>query len=196
MKTADPEYEAWKRKMEQKGWKRALDVQAPYRMHTRFLAPGRMLEIGCGTGRVLRHLRDRSGVGIDTNPQFVRYCREQGLTAYEPDEFLESPDARLEFYDTLFFAHVAEHLGVDGSVEVLRQWLPYLRRGGRVILFTPMEIAFGYDPTHIEFIDFEKLRVILERLELTEIRTYSYPFPRRIGRFFPYNEFVGIGRRS
>ena len=34
-------------------WKRALDVQAPYRWNLRRLKPGFMLDVGCGLGRNL-----------------------------------------------------------------------------------------------------------------------------------------------
>ena len=67
-------------------WKRWLDVQAPFRWNLRRLDPGFTLEIGCGIGRNLLHLRGQS-VGVDTNAHCVGAARGRGLTAFTPEEF-------------------------------------------------------------------------------------------------------------
>src|SRR5207247_11057189 len=61
-------------------WKRWLDVQAPFRWNLRRLDPGFTLDIGCGIGRNLLHLRGHS-VGVDTNEHCVRTARARGLVA-------------------------------------------------------------------------------------------------------------------
>jgi hypothetical protein len=48
----------------------------------------------------------------------------------------------------------------------------------------------------VEFMEFGKLRRILESSGFSPIREYSFPFPRVAGRFFLYNEFVSIGVRG
>src|SRR5512134_3456178 len=67
-------------------WKRWLDVQAPYRWNLRRLRPGFTLEVGCGIGRNLEHLRGH-GVGLDHNPHSVAAARAIGLRAFTPEAF-------------------------------------------------------------------------------------------------------------
>ena len=55
-------------------WKRWLNVQAVYGWNLRRLAPGFTLDLGCGIGRTLQHLRGH-GVGIDINEHCVRAAR-------------------------------------------------------------------------------------------------------------------------
>ena len=71
-----------------------------------------------------------------------------------------------------------------------------LRAGGRLVILCPQEAGFRSDATHVEFMDFDRLRRIASRLGLATERTYSFPFPRWAGRVFTYNEFVVVSRKS
>lgn len=175
-------------------WKRALHVQAPYRWNLRRLKPGYTLEIGCGVGRNLAHLDGRA-VGIDHNPQSVEVAKIRGLTAMLPEEFLHSSYNEASRYDCLLAAHVVEHMKVKEAIELMLPYLPNLRPGGTLILIAPQEAGFRSDSTHVEFMDFEKLRRIHSALGLTVEKEYSFPFPRLIGHGFVYNEFISVGRK-
>jgi len=175
-------------------WKRVLDVQAPYRWHLRRLRLGRTLEVGCGIGRNLLHLRG-SGVGVDPNAAAVAIARERGCAAYTPDEFLTSPHARAGGFDSLLFAHVVEHMSFDAARALVAGHLGWLRAAGRVVLIAPQEAGWRSDPTHVEYMDFPKLERLLFDTGLEHVRSYSFPFPRPFGRLFPHNEFVVVGRK-
>src|SRR5204863_244052 len=71
-------------------WKRLLDVQRPYRAHLRRLRLGLVLEVGCGIGRNLDHLRGTS-IGVDRNRRAVEIARGRGLKAFTPEELRASP---------------------------------------------------------------------------------------------------------
>ena len=58
------------------------------------------------------------------------------------------------------------------------------------------ESLSGARPTHVEYMDFVRLHRLLEAHGVERERSYSFPFPRIVGRVFPHNEFVVVGRRS
>lgn len=172
-------------------WKRLLNVQAPYRWNLQRLKPGFTLEIGCGIGRNLIHLKGQ-GVGVDHNLPSVEFARTQGLTAFTPEEFEVSDFNIPQHFDTLLLAHVAEHMTQNEAVELLNNYLPYIKSGGRLIIIAPQEAGYKSDATHVEFMDFPKLRKIHKQLNLKVVQEFSFPFPRFMGQLFTYNEFVSV----
>jgi len=176
-------------------WKRWLDVQAPYRWNVRRLGLGFTLDLGCGIGRNLEHL-EGCGVGLDHNASAVATARGRGLVAYTPGEFAASEDAREARFDSLLCAHVVEHMRFEEAVEFVGAHLRFVRPGGRVALIAPQEAGYRSDPTHVEYMDFVRLHGLLEAHGLERERSYSFPFPQIVGRVFPHNEFVVVGRRS
>jgi 2-polyprenyl-3-methyl-5-hydroxy-6-metoxy-1,4-benzoquinol methylase len=175
------------------GWKRWLDVQAPYRWNVRRLELGRALDVGCGIGRNLMHLGG-GAVGIDHNARAVEIARRRGCIAFTPDEFAASEYARDAVFDGLLCAHVVEHMNFDEASTLLAEHLRFVRPGGRVALLAPQEAGFRSDPTHVEFMDLARLRQLLDTHGVVCERAYSFPFPRVVGRVFPHNEFVVVGR--
>lgn len=167
-------------------------MQAPYRWQLRRLGLGRTLDLGCGIGRHLAHLPAGS-VGIDPNPHAVAVARRRGLEAYTPEAFRASPCAR-ERFDALLVAHVLEHLAPGEAERLVGDHLRWLRPGARVLLVTPQEAGFRSDPSHRTFLDFDALRGLLVALGCVPERAFSFPLPRALGRVFPHNEFVVLGR--
>lgn len=175
-------------------WKRLLDVQRPYCWNIRRLSPGFTLDLGCGIGRNLLHLRG-NGVGIDHSPHSVEIARLRGLRAFTPEEFTSSEFNTPERFDSIVFSHVAEHMSEKEATALLAAHIHLLRPGGVAILISPQEAGYRSDPTHVQFMDFASLQRICAQVGLTSVRQYSFPFPRPVGRFFKYNEFVYIGRK-
>jgi len=174
-------------------WKRLLDVQAPYRWNLRRLRPGFTLDIGCGLGRNLGAV---DGIGVDHNAAAVRHCRSRGLRAFLPDEFLASEWARPATFDSLLLAHVVEHMTTVAAAELLRAYVPFLKPEAALILITPQERGFRTDPTHVEFVDFAAAGALQQGAGFRPVTMRSFPFPRPVGKVFPYNEFVVVGRRG
>ncbi len=175
--------------LETSGLKALLPTQAPYRWNLRRLKLGRVLDVGCGLGRNLAHCSAES-VGVDHNPTSVETARARGLTAYTPEEFAAVAH---EPFDSLLCAHVLEHLDPGTAGQLLETYLPFVRPGGAVVFITPQEAGYRSDPTHVRFVDFEGLRSSLEMSGGEFRRSFSFPFPRTVGRYFPYNEFVQLG---
>lgn len=173
-------------------WRKYLGVQLPYRWNLRRMRPGFVLDVGCGVGRNLGHL-DGTGVGVDPNEACVQTARALGFEAFTPLEFERRLVVEHWRFDSLLIAHVLEHIGFDDGVALITRYVKYLQPGGRVILIAPQEAGYRSDRTHVEFIDADKLKILCARAGLTVTRAYSFPFPRFIGRFFKYNEFVVVG---
>lgn len=188
-----PDYAERLKNLEQARWKRLLDVQAPYRWNIRRLDLGRTLDVGCGLGRNLAHLGG-AGVGVDHNAASVAVARERGLQAYTSEEFLAGPHAREGAFDSLLAAHVVEHMSEEDAVGLLSTYLPFVRKGGKVVLITPQERGYATDATHVRFCGFTEVAALCATLGLTVARQYSFPFPRPVGRVFAYNEFVTLAR--
>ena len=178
--------------LESSGLRRFIPVQAPYRAHLRGLKLGRTLDVGCGLGRNLLHIGG-NGVGVDHNPHSIAAARARGLTAYTPDEFTGSEDAKPGSFDSMLIAHVLEHIDAETASEMIKSYLPYIRPQGKVVLITPQEAGYASDSTHIRWVDFAVLRQTAADTGVETRRTYSFTLPRFTGKLFRYNEFVFIG---
>lgn len=193
--TKNPEYTDLLIKKQKVWWKRLLDVQAPYRWNLQRLKPGFTLDIGCGIGRNLIPLKGQ-GVGIDHNAQSVEIAKRQGLIAFTPEDFQTSAFNVNQPFDSFLLAHVAEHMTQKEVVDLLRKYIGLLKPGGKLIMICPQEAGYASDSTHVEFMDFPKLRNINKQLGLSILKEYSFPFPRFIGRIFTYNEFITVSHKK
>lgn len=177
-------------------WKRMLDVQAPYRWNVRRLFGDReVLDVGCGIGRNLAHLAPR-GVGVDHNEHSVDICRKLGLTAFTLDEFKKSEYAKPGRFGGMLAAHLVEHMPREDAVKILDSYLEYLAPGAVVVLICPQERGYASDASHVAFTDLDGLADVATQLGLEVDRRISFPLPRAAGKYFTYNEFVLVARKS
>jgi len=132
--------------------------RAEYRLSATLLGPGRVLDLGCGTGHSYTELAPRESVGVDIDP-----------TALEGQE-RETHVAdmrRLPFPQDAFESVVAiqsiEH--VPDAERMLAEGARVLRPGGRAIFVTPNRLTFGrpdeiIDPYHYVEYDPAELRAV------------------------------------
>jgi len=193
--TADPGYADRLEHAQRVWWKRVVPVQLPYQLHLRRQRLGRTLDVGCGIGRNLRTLGPGS-VGVDHNQAAVTYARGLGLVAMTVDEFLASDRAQPAAFDSILLAHVIEHLTRPDAEALLQTYLPFLKTGGRVFFICPQERGYASDPTHVWFASGDDLVELSRTVDLEPQRVWSFPFPRRAGRFFIYNEFCVRATKS
>ena len=171
---------------------RSTILQLPYRLHMKSLKLGKTLDIGCGAGRNLRALNPAS-MGIDHNHLLVEACKSFGFNAMTTNAFLETKNHFLGHFDSILLSHVAEHMPPEVFVQLLRDYRPFLRPGGRIIVLCPQERGYASDPTHVYFMDFEEISKSLKVAGFIPSKHYSFPFPRSVGTRFAHNEFVVIG---
>jgi 2-polyprenyl-3-methyl-5-hydroxy-6-metoxy-1,4-benzoquinol methylase len=169
-------------------WKKALNVQAPYQWNLRRQHLGRTLDVGCGIGRNLETL-DAGSVGVDHNAHAVEVARERGVTALTVAEWESSALRQPESFDGMLLSHVIEHMGEPEAVTLLRNYLPYLRPGGRAFFVCPQERGYASDPTHVRFATGDDLARLSRAVGLEPQPWFSFPFPRFAGKPFVYNEF-------
>lgn len=185
MRTDDSEYTDRLRQLSEARWKQILDVQRPYRWNIRRYHLGRTLDVGCGIGRNMVALAPGS-IGVDHNAESVAVAKDRGFEAYLPEEF----HAReWEPFDGMLISGVIEHLSPEDGLGLMREYLPYLRSGGRVLFICPQERGYKYDPTHIRWTTPEDLYDLARDVGLVPVSSKSFPFPRPVGRVFTFNEF-------
>lgn len=96
---------------------------------------GRLLDLGCGSGAMLRRLRARATcVGMDRSTLALRYGREQGLTALAQGD-VGAPPFRSGAFQTILLCDVIEH--VDDDLQVLREAARLAGAGARVVISVP-----------------------------------------------------------
>ena len=192
--TRDASYAARLKTKEGVWWKRLLNVQAPYQWNLRRQRLGRTLDVGCGIGRNLLTL-DRGSIGVDHNETSVAEARTRGFDALTVEEWAESPQRRPKSFDSILLAHVIEHLDADTGRQVLASYLPYLKPGGKVFFICPQERGYTTDATHVRFTDGDDLAALAREVGLEPGSWFSFPFPRRAGTVFVYNEFCLLARK-
>ena len=193
MSTEGRDYAERLRAKQNAPWKKALDVQRPYRRNLQRQELGRTLDVGCGIGRQLAWLAPGS-VGVDHNEHSVAVAREAGHTAYTVNDFLASEHAHAGAFESMVLSHVVEHMDWDSGIALVRSYLPYIQPGGRVMFIVPQEVGFRSDSTHVRFFDGDDLVRFSREIGLEPGRPWSFPFPRATGKAFIYNETNLVAR--
>jgi len=113
-----------------------------------------VLEVGCGSGRILTSIAKESKcrcVGVDvTDDAFASlsfFSRQQGVKveAVKGDGF--SLPFRDESFEVVYSEGVIEHFPIERSAEMLREHVRVCRRGGLVIVSVPNKFAIVHSLT-------------------------------------------------
>ncbi len=91
----------------------------------------KILEFGCGNGRILKHLREFDSWGVDIVPDFVKSCKEQNLKVFELQDLKEE-------FDIVFSFTVFIHLKKHEAREALKYINKVLKKGGTAHLQIPI----------------------------------------------------------
>ena len=108
---------------------------------------GRVLDIGCGIGDMLRFRPNT--VGVDINPETVAWCRKQGLDAHHMER------DRLPFgvgtFDGVILDNVLEHIAEPQPL--LAEAKRVLKPSGRLLAGVPGPKGYQSDPDHNVYYD-------------------------------------------
>ncbi len=143
--------------------------RAEYRLSATLLGPGRVLDLGCGTGHSYTELAPRETVGVDIEPAALegqdRDTRVADMRSlpFEPDSFA-----------SVLAIQSIEH--VPDADRMLAEVARVLEPGGRAIFVTPNRLTFGrpdeiIDPYHYVEYDPTQLHALCGRFfETVEVR--------------------------
>lgn len=93
--------------------------------------PGRVLDIGCGSSRILEDLR--GAMGLDVSRQKLRFMKGRGCTTLGGSIYaLPFPDGA---FDEVVFSQVIEH--IPKKPQIMSEIRRVLKPGGRLIIGTP-----------------------------------------------------------
>jgi SAM-dependent methyltransferase len=149
--------------------------------------PGRLLEVGCGTGQFLREAQAAGwdAVGIDFDPEAVKIARRAGANARASDLFAENfPD---KSFDAIFMDNVIEHL--PDPPAVFEECYRLLRPRGRLILLTPNLDGYLHElyradwrglevPRHLYLFGAAAMRSLAHRARFRHVEVFSQPVLR------------------
>jgi SAM-dependent methyltransferase len=134
---------------------------AAYVLCEHFLGPGRVLDLGCGTGHSYDRLAPRESVGVDIEPEALAGQERETVVA----DMRELPFDDASF-GSVIASHAVEH--VPDPERVVSEAARVLEPDGVAAIVTPNRLTFGrpdeiIDPYHYIEFDPGELRTLCER---------------------------------
>ena len=143
---------------------------------------GRLLEVGCGSGRMLRLMKDHGWEveGVDFDPAAVENARSKGLDVRLGT--LEDQNYPDDHFDAVTMSHLVEH--VPDPLQLLLESYRILKPGGRMVVVTPNNESLGHKmfgrdwrglepPRHLHVFNLASLRQLTSRAGFREFRASS-----------------------
>ncbi len=184
-------------------------------IRTRYLGkqtPGKLLEIGCGTGDYLALMRTLGWTveGVEIDPVACQRARQiYDLDVYEGE--VVSKDYSMNSIDAIVMNHVIEH--VFDPVRLLKECYRITKPGGRVIVITPNAVSWGHNkfqmnwrglepPRHIHLFSQNTMKKCAELAGFTKVIATTTPanaeyFFRDSLDIYRYNnQNVGINHKN
>jgi len=104
--------------------------------------PGRVLDVGCGTGLVLKALEGWQPVGLDFSHLALKFCRQRGHQRLARADVVRLPFADNSF-DLILALDLIEHIERDDLL--IREFNRVLRPGGCVMATVPAHPSLWSD---------------------------------------------------
>ncbi len=142
-----------------------------------------LLDIGCGTGRILSLFPSHKRVGIDIEPIALKFCRKKKLKYIVQADALFLPFKK-ESFDYVLILQVLYHKRAKNEEEILREAFRVLKIGGKLLITEPAFefLRRGHDVvehTRKRFVREELVKIIMKvgfRIDKSSY-LYSYALP-------------------
>ena len=164
------------------------------------LGSGRLLDIGCGSGRLLERYRALGWDvrGIELNPAAASACRDRGL--WVECVSLEEAELPQAGFALILLHHVIEH--VREPLDALVRIRGALAPGGQIVVVTPNVAGLGFRlygscwyaldaPRHLHLFDARTLTMLCERAGLRALQLRSEPSARILANSRHYQRSQG-----
>lgn len=151
-------------------------------MYLPYTPGGRLLEIGCGSGQMLKFMGDIGwgAEGIDFDPLAVQNARSRGLSVRQGS--LENQQFDGETFDAIIMSHLIEH--VPDPVYLLRECHRILRMGGKVVIVTPNTTSWGHrdftsswlnldPPRHLHLFSLTSLEALARKAGFVKVQSFT-----------------------
>ena len=160
---------------------RKRNIRYKYGVVSRFKSSGKILDVGCGTGELLKYFKDKGWQTSGIEP--VEKARSFAINEYSLDVFDEK---QLHLFDTQTFDvitlwHVLEHVyDLNGRIEELKR---LLKSDGVLIIAVPNINSYDASfygkhwgaldvPRHLYHFNQETMSALLEKHALRVIKSY------------------------
>lgn len=151
------------------------------RLAKRYIAPGKVMDFGCGTGFFLPHLaKNFDACGVEASDSARSLARTNSGSPLHAATF-ELESASLSGIVSI---HVVEHIPDPALAEVLQEWRRVLKPDGRALVITPDAGGFASrrkrerwialtDPTHINLKTHAQWRSTFEHAGFAVIEEFA-----------------------
>ena len=104
----------------------------------------RVLDIGCGRGEFLEILKEHAigGIGVDSDPDMVAYCRSRQLEVEHSDALAYLETLEDKSLDGCFIDQVVEHLEPDYLIRLLVLCHQKMKFGYHIVVETVNPLSF------------------------------------------------------
>jgi 2-polyprenyl-3-methyl-5-hydroxy-6-metoxy-1,4-benzoquinol methylase len=154
----------------------ALDFSV---MYMPYIPRGRLLEVGCGSGNMLKIMADLGWQveGVDFDSEAVKNCRRKGLNVHVG--FLGDLRYPESCFDAITMSHLIEH--VHDPLGLLEECCRILKPGGRLALVTPNIDSAGHriytsswfhldPPRHLRIFTVGSMKSLLEKAGFRKVK--------------------------
>lgn len=143
---------------------------------------GRLLEVGCGNGKVLKSMAEVGWrvEGVDFDPIAVEKAKRDGLQVHFGT--LEAQEYPKSHFDAITMSHLIEH--VHHPLRLLGECHRILKPGGRLVIVTPNNESWGHrifggnwrglePPRHLHLFTIQSLLRITENAGFQKLRAWT-----------------------